>query len=69
MGGVYRIQIFFGFLYFFYIYKAPYLSVGTCRHLYITCLQVLSEAYRVLKPGGRFMCLEFSRVTNPLFRS
>ncbi|KAK2174989.1 hypothetical protein NP493_755g00001 [Ridgeia piscesae] len=29
---------------------------------------VLSEAYRVLKPGGRFMCLEFSRVTNPLFR-
>ena len=23
MGGVYRIQFFFGFLYFFYIYKAP----------------------------------------------
>ena len=23
MGGVYRIQTFFGFLYFFYIYKAP----------------------------------------------
>ena len=23
VGGVYRIQIFFGFLYFFYIYKAP----------------------------------------------
>ena len=23
MGGVYRIQSFFGFLYFFYIYKAP----------------------------------------------
>jgi demethylmenaquinone methyltransferase/2-methoxy-6-polyprenyl-1,4-benzoquinol methylase len=24
---------------------------------------VLSEARRVLKPGGRFLCLEFSRVT------
>ena len=23
MGGVYRIQTFFGFLYIFYIYKAP----------------------------------------------
>ena len=23
MGGVYRIQTFIGFLYFFYIYKAP----------------------------------------------
>lgn len=30
---------------------------------------VLSEAYRVLRPGGRFMCLEFSEVTNPLLRS
>ena len=28
---------------------------------------VLKEAYRVLKPGGTFACLEFSRVTNPLF--
>jgi ubiquinone/menaquinone biosynthesis C-methylase UbiE len=25
----------------------------------------LRSAYRVLKPGGRFMCLEFSRVTVP----
>ena len=24
----------------------------------------LSEAYRVLKPGGRFLCLEFSKVDN-----
>ena len=24
VGGVYRIQAFFGLLYFFYIYKAPY---------------------------------------------
>ena len=26
----------------------------------------LKEAYRVLKPGGRFMCLEFSKVNNEL---
>jgi demethylmenaquinone methyltransferase / 2-methoxy-6-polyprenyl-1,4-benzoquinol methylase len=26
---------------------------------------VLEEAYRVLKPGGRFLCLEFSRVAAP----
>ncbi|KAM9956414.1 hypothetical protein ACTFIR_003127 [Dictyostelium discoideum] len=30
--------------------------------------QVLREAYRVLKPGGRFLCLEFSQVPNPLLR-
>ena len=30
---------------------------------------VLKEAYRVLKPGGTFTCLEFSRVNNPLFRT
>uniref|UniRef100_A0A8C5M224 2-methoxy-6-polyprenyl-1,4-benzoquinol methylase, mitochondrial n=1 Tax=Leptobrachium leishanense TaxID=445787 RepID=A0A8C5M224_9ANUR len=28
--------------------------------------QALQEAYRVLKPGGRFLCLEFSQVNNPL---
>ncbi|KAL5482811.1 COQ5 [Sanghuangporus weigelae] len=27
---------------------------------------VLKEAYRVLKPGGTFACLEFSRVNNPI---
>ena len=26
----------------------------------------LKEAYRVLKPGGRFMCLEFSKVDNEI---
>ncbi|NXU89787.1 COQ5 protein, partial [Xiphorhynchus elegans] len=26
----------------------------------------LQEAYRVLKPGGRFLCLEFSHVSNPV---
>ena len=28
--------------------------------------KTLNEAYRVLKPGGRFMCLEFSKVDNEL---
>jgi demethylmenaquinone methyltransferase/2-methoxy-6-polyprenyl-1,4-benzoquinol methylase len=27
-----------------------------------------SEMYRILKPGGRLMCLEFSKPTAPLFR-
>jgi demethylmenaquinone methyltransferase / 2-methoxy-6-polyprenyl-1,4-benzoquinol methylase len=27
--------------------------------------RALAEAYRVLKPGGRFLCLEFSRVAAP----
>lgn len=27
--------------------------------------RALDEAYRVLKPGGRFLCLEFSRVAAP----
>ena len=28
----------------------------------------LEEAYRVLKPGGQFFCLEFSQVVNPALR-
>ena len=27
---------------------------------------VLKEAFRVLKPGGRFMCLEFSKIDNEM---
>ncbi|CAI5709205.1 hypothetical protein KXD40_004795 [Peronospora effusa] len=30
--------------------------------------RAIQEAYRVLKPGGRFMCMEFSQVPNPLIR-
>ena len=26
--------------------------------------KTLKEAYRVLKPGGRFLCLEFSKIHN-----
>ena len=28
--------------------------------------KALKEAYRVLKPGGRFMCLEFSKIDNEM---
>ncbi len=28
----------------------------------------LAEAHRVLRPGGRFLCLEFSRVESPVLR-
>lgn len=30
--------------------------------------EVLSEAYRVLKPGGKLGVLEFGKVSNPLFK-
>lgn len=30
--------------------------------------RAVQEAYRVLKPGGRFMCMEFSQVPNPIIR-
>ena len=33
----------------------------------VTCIdKVLSEAFRVLKPGGRFLCLEFSETAVPI---
>ena len=31
--------------------------------------KTLKEAYRVLKPGGRFLCLEFSKVQNMYFNN
>ena len=31
--------------------------------------KTLREAYRVLKPGGRFMCLEFSKIDNELLNA
>ena len=31
--------------------------------------QSIKEAYRVLKPGGRFLCLEFSKVQNTHFNN
>ena len=30
--------------------------------------RVLQEAYRVLRPSGRFMCLEFGHVENSLLK-
>lgn len=35
-------------------------GIRNCTHVN----KVLEEAYRVLKPGGRFMCLEFSHLPN-----
>ena len=29
----------------------------------------LQEAFRILKPGGRFMCLEFSKINNEILNS
>lgn len=39
-------------------------GIRNCTHVD----KVLDEAYRVLKPGGRFMCLEFSHVNNEMLR-
>ncbi|CAL8101617.1 unnamed protein product [Calicophoron daubneyi] len=38
-------------------------GIRNCTHID----KVLSEANRVLKPRGRFFCLEFSHVDNPIF--
>jgi 2-methoxy-6-polyprenyl-1,4-benzoquinol methylase len=37
-------------------------GIRNCTHID----RVLKEAYRVLKPGGVFSCLEFGKVNNPL---
>jgi 2-methoxy-6-polyprenyl-1,4-benzoquinol methylase len=39
-------------------------GIRNCTHID----RVVSEAYRVLKKGGRFLCLEFSQVDNALLR-
>jgi len=39
-------------------------GIRNCTHID----RVVSEAYRVLKKGGRFLCLEFSEVNNTLLR-
>ncbi|XP_063924041.1 2-methoxy-6-polyprenyl-1,4-benzoquinol methylase, mitochondrial [Zophobas morio] len=39
-------------------------GMRNCTRIY----KVIREAYRVLEPGGRFMCLEFSHVENDAFR-
>jgi 2-methoxy-6-polyprenyl-1,4-benzoquinol methylase len=39
-------------------------GIRNCTHID----QVLKQAYRVLKPGGKFMCLEFSNVETPLVK-
>jgi len=38
-------------------------GIRNCTHLD----KVIKEAYRVLKPGGRFMCMEFSHPTSEIF--
>ncbi|CAH1801101.1 unnamed protein product, partial [Owenia fusiformis] len=40
-------------------------GIRNCTHVD----KVLDEAYRVLKPGGRFTCLEFSKVNNTILRN
>jgi len=37
-------------------------GIRNCTHVD----RVLKEAYRVLKPGGVFSCLEFGKVSNPI---
>ncbi|KAK3598335.1 hypothetical protein CHS0354_026593 [Potamilus streckersoni] len=39
-------------------------GIRNCTHID----KVVSEAYRVLRPGGRFMCLEFSQVHYPFLQ-
>ncbi|XP_029042808.1 2-methoxy-6-polyprenyl-1,4-benzoquinol methylase, mitochondrial [Osmia bicornis bicornis] len=48
------------------VYTAYTIAFGIRNVTHID--KVLSEAYRVLTPGGRFMCLEFSHVNNNLLR-
>ena len=40
-------------------------TIAFCLRNVTNIDDALAEAYRVLKPGGRFLCLEFSHVTVP----
>lgn len=39
-------------------------GIRNCTHID----RVLAEAFRVLEPGGRFMCLEFSHLNNEMLQ-
>lgn len=39
-------------------------GLRNCTHIDV----VLRDAYRVLKPGGRFLCMEFSHVHDPILQ-
>lgn len=41
-------------------------TIAFCLRNVTVIEEALCEAHRVLRPGGRFLCLEFSHVTNPL---
>ena len=43
-------------------------TIAFCLRNVTDLRAALADAYRVLKPGGRFMCLEFSRVVLPGLR-
>ena len=47
-------------------YSADALTTSFCLRNVSNIKAALNEACRVLKPGGRFFCLEFSQVTNPI---
>ncbi len=44
-------------------------TIAFCLRNVTDIPQALADAYRVLKPGGRFMCLEFSHVAIPALRA